>query len=129
MVDASGQDDEVALHQTDAHPFIIDTPHVKKAFTVKDVSNFFILMQVFLEERLHLVLVGRAHFLQRDDYFITIFVGAFGGNAIDSLNGRAVTVEDPQLGQVFWVYGSTRIVVLTLIALRPKGVSYHEDEQ
>lgn len=98
MVNASGQDDEVSLHQTDADPFILDTSHVEKAFAVKDVSNFLILVQVLVEEHLYLVLVGGAHFLRRDDDFITIFVGAFRGNAIDSLNRRAVPVENPQLG-------------------------------
>ncbi len=77
VVDASWQDDEISLLQTHAHPFVLDTPHIKKAFPVKDVSDFLVFMQVLVEEHLHLVLVGGAHLLRRHDDLITISVGAF----------------------------------------------------
>lgn len=63
MVDASGEDDQIILHQPNAYPVITLASNIEEAFSVSDPADLLILVQMLVEEHLHLLLVYRPHLL------------------------------------------------------------------
>ena len=111
VIDASRQDDKIILLHPNAHPIIFLASHVKEAITVKDVSYLFILMQVFIEEHFHLLLINITHLLRRNGYFITVLVATFHRKCIDLTKGRTVIVRDSEPRKIVRVGGTAGVMV------------------
>lgn len=45
----------------DPHPIVIDIPNVEKAFTIQNVTDFLIFMEMFVEEGLDLFFIQLSH--------------------------------------------------------------------
>lgn len=130
MVDASRKDlkpvskgplqstetyNQVILHQLDAHPLVALAPHIEEACAVPDVPNLLVLVQVLIEERLHLLLVDVAHLLRGHGNNITVLVAAILGELVDICNVGESVVENSQLGQVFFGDLPTGVMELALV--------------
>lgn len=97
--DAGWQDDEIVLFNSNPNPLITiyAASHVEETLPVEDISDLLVLMQVLLEEHLHLVLIHLAHTLRGDCDLIAVLVRAFFGNVINILYARTVVIEDSQI--------------------------------
>ena len=58
VVDARRHDHKIALLKPQAHPIIILAPDIKVSSTAQNVADLFVLVQVLVEEGLHLLLVA-----------------------------------------------------------------------
>lgn len=117
MVDTRGENDQIVLHQLDAHPLVLLATDVKVSLTVPDVADFLVLVEMLVEEHLHLLLVHIAHGLGGHGDLIAVLVSALGGQGIDVLDFRAVLVENTQGGEVGFIDGTTVVVGFALVAL------------
>jgi hypothetical protein len=76
VIDAGGQDDEVALLDAEADPLVVARAHIKVAGAVEDVPDLLVLVQVLVEEHVDLALVGVAERLRRDLDGVAVLVAA-----------------------------------------------------
>jgi hypothetical protein len=76
MVNATGQDDQVALLEPDPDPVIGLTPDIEETRAIENVPDLFVLVQVFMEEALHLLFVNISHLFGRDGDLIPVLVVA-----------------------------------------------------
>ena len=76
MIYPSWQDQEVALLQLDPNPLVFLASDIEVAFTVKNVPDFLVFVQVLIEEHFHFALVDIAHLLFRDCDLVSMFVVA-----------------------------------------------------
>jgi hypothetical protein len=124
MIDARRHDHQVALLEPDAHPVVALAPDIEVSRSGQDVPNLLILMQVLVEEILHLLLVARER-RGRDLDLVTILVGAGFRQGVDAaqVGGvREALVEDPQRAEIGGVYWAARVVGETLVTLGGGGV-------
>ena len=61
MVDTGRQDDQIPRLHPDPHPPILRIPDVEIPSALQDVSDFLVLVHVFVVKHFDLVLVDRAH--------------------------------------------------------------------
>lgn len=117
MINASGQNNQIPLHQRDAHPLIIPTPHIKEALAVKNIPDLLVLVQVFLEEHLDLVLVHLAHSRRRHAHLVPVLVAPLGGERVHIVDRWAVSVEYAQAGELGFGCLAPGVVGEALVAL------------
>lgn len=117
MVDTRGENNQIILHQLNADPLVLLATDIKVSLTIPDVADFLVLVEMFVEEHLHLLLVHIAHGLGGHGDLIAVLVSALGCQGVDVLDARAVLVEDTQGGEVGFVDGTTVVVGFALIAL------------
>lgn len=117
MEDATGQDDQIILLQPDPHPLILLAPHIKEPLPIQDVPDLLILMQMFVEEHVHFLLIHVAHLFGRDGDLIPVLVGASVGDGVDVGDGRAAVVDDAQLLKVVGGQVLAGVVVEALVTL------------
>lgn len=77
VIDSRGQNNQIILLQLDANPLVPLVPHIKVSFSIADISDFFVLMQVFIEEHLDFVFVNVTHLLRAHDNDIAVLVASF----------------------------------------------------
>ena len=83
VIDPRRQDYQIFLFHLDAHPFVAFVTHVEVSLSVKNVADFFILMQVLIEEHFNFLLIYLTHSVRGHYNLITILVPALGSNRID----------------------------------------------
>jgi len=59
VVDARRHNHKIALLKPQAHPVVVLAPDIKVSSTTQNVADFLVLVQVLVEEGLHLLLVAR----------------------------------------------------------------------
>lgn len=91
---------QIALFQPDPDPIIGSIPYIKEAIAFEYISNFFVFVEVLVEEHLHFLFVNGAHLLWRDNDLIPVLVGSLGGDLVDRGDRRAVVIEDSELGEI-----------------------------
>jgi hypothetical protein len=84
MINATGQDNQIALLQPDPHPVISLTPDVEVPRTVQNVPDLLIFVQMLVEKGLHFLFVNVAHFLGADGNLIPVLVVAGCSDSIDA---------------------------------------------
>lgn len=82
MIYSRRQNDQIVFLQSNAYPLVTLASHVEIACAVSDVSDLFILMQMFVEERLDFVLVYIAHGRGAYRNLISVLVAAFFGDCV-----------------------------------------------
>jgi hypothetical protein len=83
---------QVVLLQLNSHPVIALAANIKEAATIQDVPNFLVLMQVFVEEHLHLLFIYVAHFRRGNGNLIPVLVVALRSQGVDILQIGIVEV-------------------------------------
>jgi hypothetical protein len=117
MVNATGQDDQVSLLEPDPDPVVAFTSDIEEARTVENVPDLFVLVQMLVEEALHLLFVNISHLFRRDGDLVPVLVVA-GRSQIINLGLRVdLVVHNAQLRQVSWINHTAGIVGLALVAL------------
>ncbi len=61
MINARGQNNQIPFPQPNPNPIVPLTPNIEKPFTVKDIPNLFVLVQVLVEKHLYLLFVDGSH--------------------------------------------------------------------
>jgi hypothetical protein len=122
MVYAARQDNQVTLLEIDPDPVIGLAPDIEKPGTVEDVTDLFVLVQMLVEEALHLLFVDVSHLFWGDCDFIPILVVARCSEFINFSLRANVVVQNAQLRQVSWVYRTAGVVWLALVALVQESV-------
>jgi hypothetical protein len=118
MIDACRHDHQIELLKLDPDPVVISAPDIEEAAAVDDVADLLVLVQMLVEERLHLLLVHGAHGGGRDGDLISILVVARCGEGIHVGQMWVVEVVDAKLGEVFRGDFAAGVMVLALVALR-----------
>lgn len=94
MINPRGQNNQIALLQPNPHPLIPLAPDVKIPRPVPDIPYLLIFMEMLVEEHFHLGLVDFAHGGRGDGDFISVRVGAGGGQGVDCGEGGVVRIQD-----------------------------------
>lgn len=100
VVDACGEDDQVILHQPNAHPLVLLPTDIKVSLAITDVPDLLILVEMLSEEHLHLGLVGLAHCGGRNDDLVAVLVAAFFSKRIDACDIREMVIDDAEGSEV-----------------------------
>jgi len=117
VIDARRHDHEITLLKPQAHPIIILAPDIKVSSTSQNVADLFVLVQVLVEESLHLLLVAGEQ-LGRNLNLVAVLVVALGSDLVDAVQViRKVVVCYAESGKVFWVHWTPRIVREALVTL------------
>ena len=74
VIDPSGQNDQIVLLKSDSHPVIGLAANIEETLAIKNVPDLFVLMEMLVEEHLHLLLVHCAHLVRADDDLISVLV-------------------------------------------------------
>ena len=119
MVDACRKNDQISLYHSYSDPIVVKIPNIEEPFPVEYVSNLFIFVQMFAEEHLHFFVINSAHFFWRDDDLISVLIGALTSDVIDRSYIGAMIIENVKVGKNACANNSARVVVFTLVALRP----------
>lgn len=93
MVDTSRKNNHIVLVQEDTNPLILLAADIEVSFSIKDIADLLVLVQVLGEEHLDLLLVDIAHGLRGHADLVAILVPTLCGKFIDGLDGRAVVVS------------------------------------
>jgi hypothetical protein len=117
MINATRQNNQIALLQPNPHPVISLTPDIKVPRTIQNVPDLLVLVEMLVEEGLHFFFVNVAHLLRADGDFIPIFVVAGCGDGVNTRDFGDAVVDDAELGEVIWVYRAAGVVGLALVAL------------
>jgi hypothetical protein len=83
MINPRGHNHQIALLQPHPHPLIPLAPDIEIPRPVQDIPNLLVLVQMLVEECLHLVFVGVAERGGRNGDYVAVFVGARGGEGVD----------------------------------------------
>lgn len=120
MINPRRQDQQIPLPHPDPNPPVPAIAHVEKPLSVEDIPNLLVLVQVFVEERPHLLLVHRAHRLRADGHLVAVLVRARRRERVELVEGvgaEELLVEDADALEVGEAYGLARVVVGALVAL------------
>jgi hypothetical protein len=115
MVYPSGQNDQIILFKSNSNPVVALAPDIKVPCSVANPSDLFVLMQVFIEEHLHLRFVHFAHCAGTDSDLIAVLVRSLFGKVIDGGIGGVLRVQYTEILEVGWRYRPTRVVWLALV--------------
>lgn len=99
MVNTSRKNNHISLVQADTNPLILLAAHIEVSFSVEDIADLLILVQVLSEERLYLFLVDITHSLRGDAHLVAILVPSLCGKLIHRLDCRAVVIQHTQRGE------------------------------
>jgi hypothetical protein len=83
VIDTRGEDNQIILDESNAHPLVFLAPHIKISLSFTDIPDFLVLVQMLSEEHLHLILVSLAHCCGGDGDLIAVLVAAFPGQRVD----------------------------------------------
>jgi hypothetical protein len=97
MVNSRRQNNQIAFLEPNSHPVVTLAPNIKVTRTIQNVPDLLILMQMLVEERLHLLFVDVAHLLWADGDFIPVLVAAGCSNRFDAGDFRDAVVDDTEL--------------------------------
>ena len=100
VIDTRGEDNQIILDESNAHPLVFLAPHIKISLSVTDISDFLVLVQMLSEEHLHLILVSLAHCCGGDGDLIAVLVAAFLGERVDIRKLWEVAVDYAERGKV-----------------------------
>ena len=119
MPDTSGQDDQIILFHPNPHPLVAlyTTSHVKEAFSVENIADLLILVEVFVEEHADLFFIDIAHAFGGDGDLVTVLIGALGCYFVDLGDGGAVVIKDAEVGEIGLGQVSARVMREALITL------------
>lgn len=117
MINPRGHNHQISLLQFNPHPFVLFIANIEVTSAVEDVANFFVFVEMFVEEVFHFFFVvweeGRGDF-----DFVAVFVLARAGYAVyfGEIVGEFV-VEDAEFGEVGRVDFAAAVVGFALVAL------------
>ncbi len=117
MINPTRQNNQIPPLQPNPDPIIPLTPNIKEPRTIKNIPNLLVLMQMLMEEALHLLFVDVAHFLGRHGDLVPVLVGALFGERFYLGGGGDVLVDYSEVGQVGWVDCAPGVVGEALVAL------------
>jgi len=106
------------LVELNPDPLVALVSYIKIACAVANVPDLLVLVQVFVEEHLHLGLVDVAHLLRRHRDLVAISIAPLCGQSVDVLDIRDAVVENAKLLQLLGVDCLARVVGKALVALR-----------
>lgn len=118
MVDPRGENNQITLLQPDPHPIIVLAPDIEESRAIQNISDLLILMQMLMEEALHLFLVNVTHLLGRHGNLIPVLVVALFSQCVDIIIRSNVTVENTQVGEIVRVDAAPGVVGQALVALK-----------
>jgi hypothetical protein len=120
VIDARGQDNQIVLLQSDAHPIVLLGADVEEALAVEDVAYLFVFVEMLIEEHFYLFFVDCAHLFGGDGDLVPVLVGAVFGDFVHlgGVFGGDVVVEDAESCEVGGGNGGAGVVVETLVALK-----------
>lgn len=95
MVYAGRKADQISLMDPQPDPVISFIPHIKEPRAFQDVPDLLILMQVFVEEGLHLAVINLTHSGWRDGDLIPVVVVAIFCYGVHLGRSLAAGMEDP----------------------------------
>ena len=117
MVDARRHNHKITLLEPQAHPVVVLAPNIEVSSTSQNVADLLVLVQVLVEEGLHLLLVAGEQ-LGRNLNLVAVLVVALGSDLVDAVQVVGeVVVGDAEGGEVFWVYWASGVVREALVAL------------
>lgn len=117
MVNARRHNHKIALLKPQAHPIVILAPDIKVSSTTQNVADLLVLVQVFVEESLHLLLIAGKQ-LGRNLNLVAVLVVALGSDLVDAVQVVGeVVVFYAERGEVFWVHWASGVVREALVAL------------
>ncbi len=102
MVDARGEDNQVILHQPNPYPLVLLPTDVKIPFSITDIPDLLILVEMLSEEHLHLGFVGLTHCGGRNDDLVAVLVATFLSKRIDVRDIREMVVNDAEGGKIIF---------------------------
>lgn len=117
VVDSSRHDHKIVLVELDPDPIVSLAAYVEKPSSVDDVSNFFVFMEVFIEESLDLFLVHVAHGRRRYGDDIPVLVLPLCSQGVYIFYIWVVEMQYTQLGEIVRGDFTARVVRFTLVAL------------
>lgn len=109
---------QIVLLQPYANPIITLAPDIEESCAVSDVSDLLVLVQVFVEERLDLLLVDIAHLLWRYCDHIPVLVASLRCQLVDILFVGEIVIENAELREVVCSYFLAGVVSLALVDLQ-----------
>lgn len=117
MIDPRRQYNQITLLQPNPHPIIALTPDIEKPRAIENVPNLLVLVEMLVEETLHLLFVDVAHFFGRNGDLIPVLVAALLCYRIDLVIGSHVSVDYAKVGEIGWVDVAPGVVREALVAL------------
>jgi hypothetical protein len=117
MIDPTRQDNQIPLLQPNPHPIVVLTPDIEKSCTIQNITNLLILVQMLVEETLHLLFINVTHFLGRNGDLIPVLVVALLGKRLDFRVRADVMIDYAKVGEVGWVDRTPRVVGEALVTL------------
>jgi hypothetical protein len=97
MVNSRRQDNQITFLEPDPHPVITLTPNIKVARAIQNVPDFFVLVQMLVEERLYFLFVDVTHLLWADGDLISVPVVAGCGDRVNAGDFGYAVVDDTEL--------------------------------
>ena len=117
MVNARRHDHKITLLEPQAHRIVVLAPDIKVSSTSQNVADLLVLVQVLVEEGLHLLLVARKQ-LGGNLNLVAVLVVALGSDLVDAVQVVGeVVVFYAERGEVFWVHWASGVVREALVAL------------
>jgi hypothetical protein len=117
VVDARRHNHKITLLEPQAHPVVVLAPNIEVSSTSQNVADLLVLVQVLVEEGLHLLLVAGEQ-LGRNLNLVAVLVVALGSDLVDAVQVVGeVVVCYAESGKVFWVHWASRVMREALVAL------------
>jgi hypothetical protein len=84
VVNARRHNHKITLLEPQAHPVVILAPDIEVSSTSQDIADFLVLVQVLVEESLHLILVAGKQ-LGRNLNLVAVLVVALGSDLVHAV--------------------------------------------